>query len=67
MKDVLPYISIVSSLVAAGLGFRAAKVEIRNSIDDFMDDIQRQGRWAGYAAIAAWLAVVLQGIDRLAG
>ncbi|WP_202302237.1 hypothetical protein [Mesorhizobium sp. 131-2-1] len=67
MTEALPYISIISSLIAAGLGIRAARIEIRNSMDDFMSDIQRQGRWAGYAAIAAWVAVVVQGIDRLVG
>ena len=66
MKDILPYLAIVSSFVAAGLGIRAANVIIRNSIDDFIVDIGRQSRWASYAAVAASVSVFLQAVDRLA-
>lgn len=42
------------------LGIRAATIVIRNSMDDFMADISRQGRWASWAAVAAGVSVVLQ-------
>lgn len=31
----LPYLAIISSLIAAGLGVRAATISVRNSMDDF--------------------------------
>ncbi|RWP57401.1 MAG: hypothetical protein EOR07_31215 [Mesorhizobium sp.] len=65
VKEALPYLSILSSLIAAGLGIRAATCVIRDSLDDFMSDIARQGRWASWAAVAAGLSVVLQALDRL--
>lgn len=61
----LPYLSIAFSVVAASLGIRAATVEVRNSQDDFIDDLKRQGRWASWAAVAAAASVVLQSLDRL--
>ncbi|RUX47773.1 hypothetical protein EOA33_17530 [Mesorhizobium sp. M4A.F.Ca.ET.050.02.1.1] len=60
-KGALPYLSILSSLIAAGFGIRAATITIRNSIDDFISDLTRQGRWASMAAVAASLSVILQG------
>jgi hypothetical protein len=62
---LLPYLSIAVSVLAAGLGIRAATITIRDSIDDFMNDIARQSRWASFAAVAAGAAVVLQSMDRL--
>jgi hypothetical protein len=64
LKEALPYLSIISSVVAAGLGIRAASVVVRDSLDDFISDISRQGRWASWAAVAAGVSVVLQAIDR---
>lgn len=66
MKEALPYLSILSSFAAAGLGIRAATVVVRNSQDDFISDISRQGRWASWAAVAAGISVILQAVDRLA-
>jgi hypothetical protein len=56
VKDVptyLPVISIFVSLLAAFLGVRAATVKVRDNLDAFISDLQRQGRCAGYAAAAA--------------
>ncbi|RUV88804.1 MULTISPECIES: hypothetical protein [unclassified Mesorhizobium] len=61
----LPYLSIVTSFVAAALGIRAATIPIRDSLDDMMPDIGRQGKWASWAAVAAGASVVLQSLDRL--
>ncbi|RUX78272.1 hypothetical protein EN925_10215 [Mesorhizobium sp. M7A.F.Ca.US.006.04.2.1] len=66
MKEYLPYLAIASSVVAAGLGVRAATVVVRNSIDDFMTDIGRQSRRASFAAVAAGASVILRSVDRLA-
>jgi hypothetical protein len=62
---VLPILAIASSVVAAGLGIRAATVNVRDNIDEFMNDLKRQGRWASWAAVAAGISVVLQALDRL--
>lgn len=66
IKEGLPYLSIISSLVAAGLGIRAATILVRDSMDHFIADLQRQGRWAGWAAAMAALSVMFQAADRLA-
>ena len=65
MKDLLPYLSIVSSVITAGLGIQSRTVVIRNSQDDFIRDLGRQGKWASWAAVAAGASVVLQALDRL--
>ncbi|ESX26505.1 hypothetical protein X765_22040 [Mesorhizobium sp. LSHC440B00] len=62
---LVPYLSIATSVVAARLGIRAATIPIRDSIDDMMPDIGRQGKWASWAAVAAGLSVLLQSLDRL--
>lgn len=66
MTELLQYLAIASSFVAAGLGIRAANVIVRDSIDDFMVDIGQQSRWASYAALAASASVFLQAVDRMA-
>jgi hypothetical protein len=62
---LIPYLSIATSLAAAGLGVRAATIPIRDSMDDMMSDIGRQGKWASWAALAAGFSALLQAIDRL--
>lgn len=57
--------SIAASGMAAILGVRAATVEVRDNMDAFISDLQRQGRWASYAAVAAAIATVLQSIQQL--
>jgi hypothetical protein len=63
--DYLPWLAIAVSLTAAGLGLKAATVQISDNIDQFMNDLRRQGRWASWTALLAALSVVLQSIDRL--
>lgn len=62
---VLPYLAIFSSLIAAGLGIRAATIHVRDNLDEFIGDIHKQGKWASWAAVAAGASVVLQAVDRL--
>lgn len=62
---VLPILAILSSVVAAMLGIRAATVKVRDSVDEFIGDLQQQGRWASGAAVAAGVSVLLQALDRL--
>jgi hypothetical protein len=56
--------AIAFSLIAAALGTRAAFVRVRNSQDDFIDDLQRQGRWASWAAVAAAVSAGLQAVEK---
>ena len=65
MFDFLPIAAIVASGIAAVLGIMATRVQIRDSIDDYIADLHQQGRRAGWAAVAAGVAVALQSIDRL--
>ncbi|MFC3721803.1 hypothetical protein [Neoaquamicrobium sediminum] len=65
MEDVFPYLSIGTSIAAAILGLRAATITIRDSMDQFIADLQRQGRWAAFAATLAAVSVVFQSLDRL--
>lgn len=62
---LLPIAAIAASFAAAALGLRAATVQVRDNLDKFMSDLQRQGRWASWAAFAAAVSVVLQSVDRL--
>jgi hypothetical protein len=55
--------SMIVSLVAVALGVRAATVKVRDNIDAFISDLQRQGRWAASAAIAAAISTGLQAIQ----
>jgi len=50
--------------LAAFLGVRAATVKVRDNQDAFISDLQRQGRWAGYAAAAAAISTVLQAVQQ---
>jgi hypothetical protein len=60
MTNYLLVISTVVGVVAAFLGVRAATVKVRDNMDGFISDLQRQGRWAGCAAAAAAVSTVLQ-------
>jgi hypothetical protein len=52
--------AIGMSGLAAILGVRAATITVRDNIDEFINDLQRQGRWASGAAVAAAFATALQ-------
>ena len=61
----MDFAAIISSLLAAALGVRAALVHVRDSQDHFIADLHRQGRWASWAAVAAAVSAGLQAADRL--
>lgn len=58
--SVLLFLSTASSLFAAVICFIAATMPIRDSLDDFMKDMRKQGRWAAIAAALAAISVVFQ-------
>lgn len=60
MTNYLPVAAIIVSGIATILGVRAAMVKVRDNMDMFISDLQRHGRWASYAAIAAAIATALQ-------
>ncbi|HZS64860.1 MAG TPA: hypothetical protein VFA53_10255 [Xanthobacteraceae bacterium] len=64
MTNYLPVAAIMVSAIAAILGVRAAAVQVRDNQDLFISDLQRQGRWASYAAIAAAIATALQAVQQ---
>lgn len=63
MGSHLSIAGLVMSGVAAMLGVRAATIEVRNNLDEFINDLQRQGRWASMAAVAAAIAIAFQGLQ----
>ena len=50
------------AFAAALLALRAAMVNVRDNMDEFMNDICRQSRWASWAAGGAALAAMLEPI-----
>lgn len=56
----LPIVTVVLLIVSCLLAARAAAYPIRNSIDDFIYDLNRQGRWATAAAVAALGGALLE-------
>ena len=55
----------VLGVVGAGLDIIAANVEIRNSVDQFISDLDRQGTWATSAAICTAIAAPFAAIAAL--
>jgi hypothetical protein len=46
LHNAVPTVVIVVSLIGAFIALRGSMIVIRNSMDDFMDDLKRQSRWA---------------------
>jgi hypothetical protein len=58
-------VAIVSAGLAAVLGLYAAVgIEVRDNIDAFIGDLQRQSHWAALAAAAAGISVLAQAADK---
>jgi hypothetical protein len=66
MASYLSLGALVVSGLAAILGVRAATIVVRNNVDEFINDLQRQGRWASAAAVAAAIATALQAAQHFA-
>ena len=62
--NLLSATSVILSCIAAVLGIRAATVQVRDNMDAFISDLQRQGRWASYAAMTAALATAPQAFQQ---
>ena len=64
MNTLISYGAIAFELIGAAFGLRAATVHVRDSLDQFIGDIQRQSRWATYTAIAATISATLQALEK---
>jgi hypothetical protein len=58
LHNAVPTVVIVVSLIGASIALRGSMIVIRNSRDDFMDDL-KQSRWATWAALAGCVAAGL--------
>jgi hypothetical protein len=58
LHNAVPTVVIVVSLIGASIALRGSMIVIRNSMDDFMDDL-KQSRWATWAALAGCVAAGL--------
>jgi hypothetical protein len=57
--QILTVGALIATMAAAMLGLRAATTEVRDSLETFMIDLQRQGRLAGWAAVANAIAAAM--------
>ena len=60
MNYAICSVAITFGVVAAALGVRAATMHVH-----FVEDLQRQARWASWAAAAAAGSAVLQAAEKL--
>ncbi len=62
LETALTWSAIVLGVATAGLGLKAASIEIRDDLDEFINDMQRQGRWVRWTAIAALLTAAASAV-----
>jgi uncharacterized membrane protein len=56
---LLTIAALIATMVSAMLGLRAATTNVRENLETFMLDLQRQGRWSGWAAVANAIATAM--------
>jgi hypothetical protein len=65
LKEIAGWVAILSAFVSAGLGLWAAVgIDVRDNMDAFIGDLQRQSHWAAWAAAAAGVSVLAQAADK---
>jgi hypothetical protein len=65
MANALSWISIVGGILAAGIGgYAAFGIDIRDNLDSFIQDLQRQSQFASWAALAAGISAVAQALEK---
>ena len=62
LVNLFQLLTFAVAFVAGVLALSAARVEVRDSMDNFMSDLRRQSRWASWAAGGAALAAMLEPI-----
>jgi len=65
LRTFVALAAVIASVFGAVLGLRAATIKVRDNLDAFINDLNRQGTWAAWAAVVACVAALLAGIDRL--
>jgi hypothetical protein len=60
MSGYLTAAALILSAIATVLGIRAATIKVRDSMDHFIVDLRKQGRWTAFAAVAAAAATAIQ-------
>jgi len=66
MKSALSWLAIIAAFASAAIGLYAAVgIDVRDNLDVFISDIQKQSNWAGWAAAAAGVSVVAQVIEKI--
>jgi hypothetical protein len=65
IKEVASWVAIGAAGLSAAFGLYAAfGIEVRDNIDAFIGDLQKQSHWAAYAAATAGVSVLAQAIDK---
>lgn len=59
MSAILASVSAILALVGTLLTWRAAAIKIRDNIDEFINDLARQGRWYNRGALVIFIAAAL--------
>jgi hypothetical protein len=64
--QIVTAISGVLAVAASIFAIKAATVEVRDNLDEFIGDLRRQSRWSTLAAVTAAATVLLDQISRWA-
>ena len=65
VKEIASWVAITAAGLSTGLGLYAAIfVEVRDNVDAFIGDLQRQSQWTAVAAAVAGISVFAQAIDK---
>jgi hypothetical protein len=65
LKEIAGWGSIGFAGLAAACGiYSGLFIEVRDSVDHFIGDLQRQSQWTSWAAAAAGIAVGLQALEK---
>ena len=59
MDKLFGLAALLLTTLSALFAYRAQTVKIRNSMDDFINDLQLQGRWALWASVSQSVAVAI--------
>lgn len=65
MKEAASLVALVAAVVSAFIGLYAALgIEVRDNMDAFISDLQKQSKWASWAAASAGISAVAQVVER---